>query len=61
MDRLQHDKIWCEEVIISTATRRGTGTEEDPIRLITQVFLKDGSFIAEYDPFTDPQNTDKQI
>ena len=56
IDRLQQDRIWCEEVIISTAIRRGSGTTGDPIRLIVQVFLKDGSFIAEYDPFTDPKN-----
>lgn len=47
---LPMDKVWCEEVIISTVARRGEGkVPSDPIRIITQVFTKDGKFIAEYD------------
>lgn len=43
------DTAICKEVIISTIARRGNGTTE-PIRIITQVFEKDGSLIAEKDP-----------
>lgn len=44
------DTAECQEVIISTLTRRGTGQENDPVRIITQVFRKDGYLIAESDP-----------
>lgn len=44
------DLVVCKEVIISTIRRRGDGTEENPIRVITEVFEKDGTFIAECDP-----------
>lgn len=51
MNALPMDRTWCEEVIISTVKRKGGGLEEcDPIRIITQVFKKDGTLIAEYDP-----------
>lgn len=45
------EKTWCEEVIICTSMRRGKGEQNDPVRIITQVFLKDGTLIAEYDPY----------
>lgn len=46
-------EIECKEVIISRILRRGTGKDEnDPIRIITQVFEKDGTLIAESDPCT---------
>lgn len=55
---LPMDKVWCEEVIISTLTRRGEGTaDDDPIRIIIQVFTKDGKLIAEYDPYLTPHKT----
>lgn len=44
------DSVWCEEVIISTTQRKGEGKYGDPIRIITQVFRKNGQLIAEYDP-----------
>jgi hypothetical protein len=40
----------CKEVIVSTLTRRGKGVKHDPIRIITEVFEKDGTLIAENDP-----------
>lgn len=43
------DTIKCEEVIISTLARRGKGVKYSPIRVITQVFTKDGELIAEND------------
>jgi|GEM_PF-6892040 len=41
----------CEEVIITTQKRVGTGQNiTSPIRLVKQVFSKDGDLIAESDP-----------
>lgn len=44
------DKVFCKEVIISTIRRRGQGVEHSPIRIITEVYEKDGTLIAEHDP-----------
>ena len=44
------DTVECKEVIISTLKRRGTGIKHSPIRIITEVYEKDGTKIAEYDP-----------
>ena len=44
------DTVFCKEMIISTISRRGNGTKLSPIRIITQVFEKDGTLIAEHDP-----------
>lgn len=44
------DTVVCKEVIVSTLTRRGNGTPHSPIRVVTQVFEKDGTLIAENDP-----------
>ena len=44
------DTVICKEVIISTLKRRGTGIKHSPIRIITEVYEKDGTKIAEYDP-----------
>jgi hypothetical protein len=45
--------IECKEVIITTLERRGKGTENDPIRRVTQVYEKTGEFISENDPIKD--------
>lgn len=50
MKNIGQEEVTCREVIISNLTRRGTGVDDDPLRVITQVFEKDGTFIAEYDP-----------
>jgi len=50
------DSVWVEEVIITTTERRGNGVEGDPIRIITKVFLKDGTLIAEHDPLNKNYN-----
>lgn len=44
------DTVVCKEVVVTTLTRRGTGIEHSPIRIITEVYEKDGTKIAEYDP-----------
>jgi len=45
------DNVFIQEVIICTKKRRGNGSSSDnPIRIITEVFTKDGKLIAEYDP-----------
>lgn len=51
-------EVICKEVIITTQTCRGSGNVDDPIRRITQVFEKDGTFIAEHDSFRDVQYED---
>ena len=42
--------IECKEVIITDLELRGNGKPEEPYRRVTQVYEKDGSFIAENDP-----------
>lgn len=44
------DTVECKELIVSTLKRRGTGIEHSPIRVITEVYDKDGTKIAEHDP-----------
>jgi hypothetical protein len=44
------DTVICKEVVITTLKRRGSGIEHSPIRVITEVYEKDGTKIAEYDP-----------
>lgn len=46
---LSMDRVFVAEVIISTKKRRGNGID-DPIRVITEVFTKEGTLIAEHDP-----------
>ncbi len=43
------DTVKCEEVIICFNKRLGKGTEDDPVRIVLQVFTKDGEIIAERD------------
>lgn len=45
------DSVICKEVIISTIRRRGDGTPNNPIRMVVEVFEKDGTLIAERDTF----------
>lgn len=47
---MDFDNSVCKEVIITTIRRRGLGTENSPIRVITEIFEKDGTLIAEKDP-----------
>ena len=48
------DTVECKELIVSTLKRRGNGIEHSPIRIITEVYEKDGTKIAEHDP--SPEN-----
>ena len=36
--------------VIYTQERRGMGVESDPVRLVTQLWSKEGNLIAEHDP-----------
>ena len=47
---LQADECKVIEVIVCTKKRRGEGVKGDPIRIITEVFTRDGQLIAEDDP-----------
>lgn len=41
------------ELIYNYSERKGTGkSDEDPIRILTQLITKDGLLVVEYDPFT---------
>jgi hypothetical protein len=44
------DQVICKELIVATLTRRGKGTVNSPVRIVTQVFEKDGTLVAENDP-----------
>lgn len=45
------DTVECRELIVSTLKRRGAGCNlHDPVRIITEVYEKDGTKIAENDP-----------
>lgn len=45
------NEICVKEVIVSTLSTKGLGKALSPIRRITQVFEKDGTLIAENDPY----------
>lgn len=45
------DECKIIEVIKSTLLRRGKGTEESPVRIITQYWTKEGELLFEKDPF----------
>lgn len=51
---MEPDKSVLMEVIVSTIARRGDG-KDTPIRIVRQVFTKEGHLIAEYDPCKDDQ------
>ncbi len=44
------DTVKVTQVIITTLLRRGKGVENDPIRIITQIWDMDGNLIVEIDP-----------
>jgi hypothetical protein len=54
---LKHNSIWCEEVIINTTKTAGKGIENDPVRLVVQVFTKEGELIAEYDHYKENERS----
>ena len=46
------DTAKLQEVIVTDIKRRGNG-KDDPIRIITQYWSKDGELLAEVDPLPD--------
>lgn len=38
--------------LILTEERRGLGKEDDPVRLVTQLFTKEGELVAEKDGYS---------
>lgn len=44
------DTVECKELIVTTLSRRGKGIKHDPVRVVMQVFEKNGTLVAEYDP-----------
>jgi len=50
------DTVICKELIVATLTRRGKGEKHSPIRIITQVFEKNGTLVAEHDPVDETFN-----
>ena len=42
-------ECYCEEVIICSVLRRGEGKQGDPVRIITQIYRKNGELVAEND------------
>ncbi|WP_180287010.1 hypothetical protein [Paenibacillus sp. LK1] len=43
-------KQCCITEVIKVVVNKGTGTNEDPVREVTQYWGKDGKKIAEIDP-----------
>jgi hypothetical protein len=43
--------------VIEVSTRRGAGTEDDPVRTVRRYFADDGTFLAEHDHHHDEQRT----
>lgn len=55
------DTVECKEMIVSTLKRRGDGNENNPIRVITEVFEKNGTKIAENDPVPDKFSAEEMV
>jgi hypothetical protein len=47
--QFEMDTVSVKELIVSTLARRGNG-KQTPIRVVTEIFTKDGEKIAEHDP-----------
>jgi hypothetical protein len=59
MTEISTDQVFVQEVIICTIRRRGEGkSADDPIRVITEIFTKEGIKIAEHDPHLWRKNCD---
>ena len=41
------------ELILVEERRKGKGVTEDPIRICSQLFTKEGALVAENDPYTE--------
>jgi hypothetical protein len=44
------DTVIIKEVIITTLKRKGAGTQDSPIRVISQYWDKEGNLLVEEDP-----------
>lgn len=49
-NRVDMDHARVIQVIECAILRRGEGTSQDPIRIVTQYFSLDGKLLAEVDP-----------
>jgi len=49
-----------EEVIITDLETRGKGIEGDPIRMVIQIWRKDGTLLAEKDEWLDEQRRERE-
>ena len=51
-------EIWQAKLVsvIEVRTKHGTGTTEDPVRIVTQYWGIDGNFLAEKDTFEEEKN-----
>lgn len=49
------DTAMVRPVIVTTLLRRGDGTAESPIRIVTQYWDRDGTLLAENDSFSESQ------
>ena len=47
----QYREVALLEVVITNIETRGNGTEENPTRRLRQIWTKEGTLIAEWDPF----------
>ncbi len=47
----------CKEITLirTTIARRGKGVENDPVRIITQYWTKEGILVIEFDPCNNPE------
>jgi hypothetical protein len=50
---LNHDYARVIQVVETTLTRRGSGTPDSVLRIITQYWSMDGELLAEVDPCPD--------
>lgn len=49
------DVVRVVQLIETNIERRGTGSQEDPIRRIRQLWDFEGNLVAEHDPLKDPR------
>ncbi len=47
------DEAKLMQLVVTNILRRGKGEESDPIRLVTQIFLLDGTLVAEVDSWNE--------
>lgn len=55
------DQVEIKKVIITTLSRRGTGVEGDPVRVLTEIWDMEGSKMAEVDSHEPKMFTETQM